>query len=137
MVSLQPGATVYLGDQPHVVRAIRPADRGFQISFQGIANREAAEAIRGSEVLVTERRTLGEGEFWPHDLVGLSVVDEAGQIIGVVEQVIIGPGQDRLLVTRPDGIGYEVPFVDELVPVVDLEEGRIVIAPIPGLLGPE
>ncbi len=137
MVSLQPGAIVYLEDRPHVVRAIRPADRGFQISFEGIADREAAETIRGCEVLVAERRTLGEGEFWPHDLIGLSVVDEVGQMIGVVDEVIIGPGQDRLVVTRPDGIGYEVPFVDELVPVVDLAEGRIVIAPIPGLVGPE
>jgi len=136
-VSLQPGATVYLHDHPYVVKAIRPADRGFQISFEGIDNREAAEAIRGREVLVAERRTLGEGEFWPRDLIGLSVVDVTGQMIGVVNEVIFGPGQDRLVVTRSDGAGYEVPFVDELVPVVDLAEGRIVIAPIPGLLGPE
>lgn len=136
MVSLQPGATVYLEDRPHVVRAVRRVDRGFQMAFEGVDDREAAEAIRGLEVRVADRRPLGVGEFWPDDLVGLVVFDQSGQEIGVVDAVLFGPGQDRLRVARRDGDGFEVPFVDELVPVVAPERGRIEIVAIPGLIEP-
>ncbi len=135
-VSLQPGSTVYLEDRPHVVRAVRRADRGFQVAFEGVGSREAAEEIRGSVVSVDERRPLGDGEFWPEDLIGLSVFEESGAPVGVVEQVVFGPGQDRLVITTNDGARFEVPFVDELVPVVDLGARRVEINSIPGLIEP-
>ena len=135
-VSLQPGSTVYLEDRPHVVRAVRRVDRGFQVAFEGVGSREAADEIRGSVVSVDERRPLGEGEFWPEDLTGLSVFDETGGQVGVVERVVIGPGQDRLLITTDDGASFEVPFVDELVPVVDIDARRVEINSIPGLIEP-
>jgi 16S rRNA processing protein RimM len=61
------------------------------------------------------------------------VYDETGAEIGRVEGVLTGPGQDRLLVRKPAGV-FEVPFVDALVPVVDLEKGRIEIVALPGLV---
>ena len=67
---------------------------------------------------------------------GLRVFDEAGREVGVVQRVVFGPGQDRLEITTGDGASFEVPFVDELVPVVDLGAGRIEINSIPGLIEP-
>jgi 16S rRNA processing protein RimM len=124
---------VFLGEESHVVRAVRRADRGFQIAFEEIADRDAAEAFRGSVVAVAQRRPLVEGEFWPEQLIGLVVVDETGKEIGFVESVLSGPGQDRLRVKSPRSV-FEVPFVDDLVPVVDLEKGRVEIVAIPGLI---
>ena len=135
-VSLQPGSTVYLEDRPHVVRAVRRADRGFQVAFEGVGSREAAEEIRGSVVSIDERRPLGEGEFWPEDLIGLSVFDETGAPVGFVDRVVFGPGQDRLVIATNDGARFEVPFVDELVPVVDIDARRVEIVSIPGLIEP-
>jgi len=119
-----------------VVRAVRRVDRGFQVAFEGIGSREAAEEIRGTDVSVDERRPLGDGEFWPEDLMGLSVFDESGELIGVVERVVFGPGQDRLMVATEAGARFEIPFVDELVPVVDIEARRVEINSIPGLIEP-
>jgi 16S rRNA processing protein RimM len=116
-----------------LVKAVRRTDRGFQIAFEEVTDRDAAEQVRGSIVSVAERRPLLEGEFWPDQLVGLFVVDESGDEIGVVESVLSGPGQDRLVVKGARGT-FEVPFVDALVPVVDLEKGRVVIVAIPGLI---
>jgi 16S rRNA processing protein RimM len=115
------------------VKAVRRTDRGFQIAFEDVTDRDAAEEVRGVTVAVAQRRPLVEGEFWPDQLVGLLVFDEAGTEIGVVEDVLTGPGQDRLQVRGAEGV-FEVPFVDALVPVVDLEEGRVVIVAIPGLI---
>lgn len=133
LVSLDTGRVVYVGDEPHAVRQVRRTDRGFQIAFEDVIDREGAEEIRGSAVFVSERRPLVEGEFWPEQLVGLVVIDETGAEIGLVERVLTGPGQDRLLVRGPTGV-FEVPFVDALVPIVDLEKGRIEIVAIPGLV---
>jgi 16S rRNA processing protein RimM len=127
---------VHLEDRPHVVRAVRRVDRGFQVAFEGIDTREAAEEIRGSVVSVDERRPLGHDEFWPEDLMGLTVFDETGGQVGVVERVIFGPGQDRLVIITGDGVSFEVPFVDDLVPLVDIGARRIEINSIPGLIEP-
>jgi 16S rRNA processing protein RimM len=136
VVGLEPGSTVFLGDHPHVVRAIRRVDRGFQIAFEGIDDRESAEAVRGLDVSVTERRRLGNDEFWPEDLIGLAVFDQNGAPIGVVSHVVVGSSQDRLVVEGPGGSVFEVPFVGPLVPTVDVEAGRIEIVAIPGLIEP-
>lgn len=119
-----------------MVRAVRRVDRGFQVAFEEVGSREAADEIRGSVVSVVERRPLADYEFWPEDLVGLRVFDEAGREVGVVKRVVYGPGQDRLDISTGDDASFEVPFVDELVPVVDLGAGRVEINAIPGLIEP-
>ena len=133
VVSLDAGSLVYLGDDAYSVRELRRTDRGFQIAFAEVADRETAEDLRGRDVAVTERRPLVEGEYWPEQLVGLAVYDDGGNEVGAVEAVLPGPGQDRLVVSGEMG-RFEVPFVDALVPVVDLEEGRVEIVVIPGLI---
>ncbi len=133
LVSVEPGSEVFLGDLRHVVREVRRTDRGFQIAFEKVADRDSAEEIRRAIVSVARRRPLVAGEYWPEQLTGLEVFDEAGNEVGVVERVVNGPSQDRLLVRGTGGV-FEVPFVDALVPVVDLDEGRIEIVAIPGLI---
>lgn len=118
------------------MRAVRRVDRGHQIAFEGIDDRETAEALRGLDVAVAERRQLGEGEYWPEDLIGLSVVERGGRVVGVVAEVVFGPGQDRLRIEQEGGPTFEVPFVDALVPRVDPGAGEIEIDPIPGLIEP-
>lgn len=125
------GSTVFILERPYVVRSIRRADKGFHVAFEEIRDRTGAEAIRNSDVLVSERRRLGDSEYWPDQLVGLTVQPGGGEVTGVLH----GPGQDRLVIER-DGTRFEVPFVDELVPVVDLTRGIVEIREIEGLSEP-
>lgn len=124
----QPGSTVFVADRPLRVRAIRRADRGHHVAFEGVTDREAAEAIRSLDVHVPERRALGEEEYWPEDLVGLEVRPGGGSVVDVSH----GPAQDRLVIER-DGQRFEVPFVEALVPVVDVEGGFVEVVEIEGL----
>ena len=124
----EPGSVVYVAGRPYEVRATRQGKKGPQVAFAGVVDREGAELIRGSDVFATERRQLHEREFWPDDLVGLDVRPGGGAIVGVIH----GPAQDRIVVDR-DGVVFEVPFVDDLVPVVDLEEGFVEVIEIEGL----
>ena len=123
---------MYVGNTPHTVRAIRRADRGHQVAFEEAPNRPAAEKIRGSEVFAASTRELGEGEFWGRDLIGLTVTTEAGERVGKVADVVVGESQDRLVVEGING-KFEVPFVKDLVPEVDLESHVIRIKDLPGL----
>ncbi len=117
-----------------IISSVKPyRDKGLLIRFEGVSSREAAESLRGQLLTVDreERRDLGAGEFWPEQLEGLAAVTPAGELLGTVERVEFGPGQDRLVVATPDGEEVLVPFVSEVVG--DPEDGRIVIDAPEGL----
>ena len=112
-------------------------DRGNQllVRFEEVPDRSAAEALTGTRLFIdqSERRALEDGEFWPDDLIGLTAISVAGVTLGQVESVIEGAAQFRLVIRNPEG-DFEVPFVAELVPEIDLAGGTLVIADLPGLL---
>lgn len=106
------------------------------VRFAELADRTAAEAARGTVLeVVIDSDELPEDpeEFYDHQLVGLRVEGEDGAAIGAVAGVLHGPFQDLLVIDR-DGAEVLVPFVSELVPVVDVAGGRVVVSDRPGLL---
>lgn len=128
LVHLEPGSEVVVLDRIYTVRARRQGKKGPQVAFEEVTDRHGAEEIRGSDVFVAAARELTENEFWPSDLVGLEVRPAGGRIVGVAH----GASQDRLVVER-DSRRFEVPFVDALVPVVDVESGYVELDEIEGL----
>lgn len=134
LVYFEPGKSVLIMGDSYVVAEARGADRGHHLKLEGVDSREQAEAIRGNDVYVSERRELEADEFWPEELVGLEVRDAQGERLGAVTSLVTGGAQDRLVVDTGSG-SYEVPFVRDLVPEVDLAAGFLVIAAIPGLIG--
>ena len=106
------------------------------VQFAGVADRTAAEALRGVRLLadVDEReRPADPDEYYDHQLTGLPVRTGDGTLIGEVAEVVHLPGQDLLAVKRAAG-EVLVPFVAAIVPRVDLDAKEIVIDPPPGLL---
>jgi len=119
-----------------VAKVGRTSKGALLLRFAGVTDRAAAEALVGATLLVStsDRRVLDEGEFWSDQLTGLRVVADGAEI-GVVTDVIMGP-QTRLLISSADGSEFQVPFVAELVPTVDLEGGLIEIVTLDGLINP-
>ena len=107
------------------------------MAFRGVADRERAEALRGT-LLRVDDSTLAEpsdpDEFHDHQLVGLAAVNPAGEPLGEVVRVDHLPASDMLVLARPGGRTALVPFVKAIVPEVDLVGGRVVVDPPPGLL---
>lgn len=117
-----------------IVRSVsRYRDRGLIVRFEGVADRNHAEALRGSLLTVAadHRRPLERGEYWPDDLVGLTAVSPQGRSLGVIIAVEFGVGQDRIVVVTPEGRRVLVPFVAALVG--DPIAGRIEIDDSGGL----
>lgn len=120
-----------------VVEALRPHQGWLIVTFQGVADRDAADRLRGL-LLHVDSGTLAPpadpDEYHDHQLVGLAAVTPAGERLGQVARVDHGPAADRLVLARPDGRTALVPFVAAIVPEVDLAGGRVVVDPPPGLL---
>jgi 16S rRNA processing protein RimM len=115
--------------RPHLGRLI--------VTFEGIHDRELAEALR-KVLLCVDSADIppldDPDEFHDHQLVGLTAVDAAGEPIGEVTRIDHAPAADMLVLRRPDGRTALVPFVTAMVPEVDLAGGRVVITPPEGLL---
>ena len=114
-----------------------PGKELFVIRIKGIDDRSSAEACVGQELLVPsdQRPKLSNGEFHLLDLVGLEVrLLESGTPIGQVQD-LLHAGND-LLEVQLSGKKQPlwIPFVESIVPRVELQEGWIGITPPPGLL---
>ncbi|MFI9384687.1 ribosome maturation factor RimM [Kutzneria sp. NPDC052558] len=119
------------------IAAARPHTGRLLVTFEGVAGRDAAEAMRGL-LLVVDAADIAPSddpeEFYDHELEGLEVVDVQGNRIGVVAEVLHTAASDLLSVRRPDGGEALVPFVADIVPTVDVAGGRVIVDPPEGLL---
>jgi len=122
------------GLHSHAVRKIRNAGALWVVALEGVADREAALALKGAELLLdaSELRPLEEGEYFLDDLIGCEVEDLEGMRLGRVRGVIETGANDVLEVATDDGETL-VPMTAEVVRQVDVAARRIRIAPLPGL----
>lgn len=119
------------------VTARRPHQSRLIVSFEGVGDRAAADALRGMMLQVDSEDVeppSDPDEFLDHQLVGLAAVTPAGATIGEVVSIDHAPASDLLVVRQPDGRTTLVPFVTAIVPKVDLLGGRVLVDPPPGLL---
>jgi len=112
------------------ILAARETPKGFLVDVEGIGSREDAKSLKGEELLIErdELDTPEEGEFYVTDLVGLTAVDESGEVVGTVDDTFETAAHE-VLVIRREGHDLYVPFTLEHVPALDLESGRVVILP--------
>ena len=104
----------------------------------GVGDRDAAERLKGMR-LYLPRAALpqpDDDEYYHADLLGLAAELGDGTPLGKVRAVHDYGAGDTIEIERPSGAPLVVPFTRAVVPVVDLAQGRIVVAPPPGLLAP-
>jgi 16S rRNA processing protein RimM len=121
------------------VTSVRLEKRMLIVTFAEYPDRTAAEFLEDAEVFVSrdQLRELEQEEWWVTDLVGLQAFTTSGAPIGKVTGVIDSGNQILEISSRAEGKSILVPFVKELVPVVDVAGGRVEIRDLPGLLEPQ
>ena len=157
----EPGSVLYSedGETEYTVESSRTFKNRWIIKLEGCDDRNASEALNGT-MLYGEADDpddmLEADEWYPKDLIGLEArMDEenalgveAGRVVGKVVDVIDSPAQSLLKIrlaepvtvgTAKDGTPVVektalVPFVDEIVPEIDLEEGYLTLDPPGGLI---
>jgi 16S rRNA processing protein RimM len=104
---------------------------GVIAKIDGIADRDAAEALKGTKLFV-DREALpaiaADDEFYQADLVGLRVEARDGKTLGRVKAVL-NFGAGDLLEIEGEGVSLMLPFTKRVVPLVDLPGGRLVADP--------
>ncbi|HEX6939983.1 MAG TPA: ribosome maturation factor RimM [Longimicrobiales bacterium] len=139
-----PGREVWLGNEEGelepgspalVVERHRPFKRGLLVKFEGYDDRTSVEPLARRYLLapIESLRPLEEGEVYYHQLLGCEVVTRDGEVVGRVREVYDTEPAD-LLEVKGGGRSYLIPFVERIVEEVDVDAGRIVINPPPGLL---
>lgn len=110
------------------LRDIKEGGKTAIARFEGISDRIAAEALRGSLVEIDRAQLppLEEGEYYHADLIGLPCVDEGGNALGTVMAVENFGAGDLLEVERPNGARSLIPFRE---PIARLDGERILLNP--------
>ena len=119
---------VYVGGVERKLEGVRPGPSGAVASVEGVGDRSAAEALRGSLVEV-ERSALPpleEGEYYHADLIGLDCFDRDGNSVGRVVAVENYGAGDLLEVEMPEGKSSLIPFRPG---IADLDGERILLDP--------
>jgi 16S rRNA processing protein RimM len=124
------------GERSFALRAVGKAKGVVVATIAGIADRDAAERLKGVRLYVARDRlpAPGEEEYYHADLIGLAAVLRDGTVLGEVRAVHEYGAGDSLEVARDNGGTMLVPFTRATVPEIDLAQGRLVIDPPDGLL---
>jgi len=135
-----PGGTVLREDGAALtIESSRRHGRRLLVKFAGIADRSAAERIRGTVLVVPESGLpdLAEGEWWAHQLEGCEVRTASGRVLGIVREVIPNPANDIWVAVDDEGSETLVPALADLLIDVDIDARTIVVHDVPGLTAPE
>jgi 16S rRNA processing protein RimM len=125
------------GTKKFRVASLRPAKGHFVAKLHDVNDRNASELLTNIELFVSRDKLPeieDDGEFYHADLIGLRVEDKSGKSYGVVVAVRNYGASDLIEVAEPPKTsGTLIPFIDQFVPEVDVEGGRVVIEPVAGL----
>jgi len=104
------------------------------VKLEGVNSLEEADKLREAEVWVAaEAIPREEGEYFWHELIGLAVLEEAGEYIGELAHIIPVGGSEIYVVTCGKKEIF-IPATYDVVKEVDLEKGTMTISPMEGLL---
>jgi 16S rRNA processing protein RimM len=128
VVSPDQGSRPTPADRVMTLERGRPHGKFHALKFAGIASINDAETLRDMWVKVprAELPALPAGEYYLFEIIGLSVVDEDGKVLGKVDGVMRGKGADVYVVQGPRG-ELLLPAAHEVVLAIDVERGVMTV----------
>jgi 16S rRNA processing protein RimM len=116
------------------VRYVRKAGQSYIVQFEGITTPEEAGTLRGAWLQVPYAASSGPKEvFYECDLIGMTVTDDSGRELGLLEKIWELPGHHVFVVTQ-NGREVLIPAVKEFVRTVDVAQHRMVVRHIPDMV---
>jgi len=135
---ISPGQIIYAGERhkAYTVRDIRWHGGVMLVSLKELPDRTAVEIFRNVMVYMKseDMPELPEGEFFVHQLVGMEVITDQDEKLGVLKEILITGANDVYLVETPEGKEILLPAIDDVVLDINQESGHILVHIIPGLL---
>ena len=123
------GKTVFVGDnhQEEIIENARRANKNIIIKFKSVNSPEEVVPYRNQIVYIPSEGLpeLPDGEFYHHELIGLTVVTESDEIVGKISEILETGANDVFIVKTPEGKEVLIPVVFDFVLDYLLEEGKI------------
>jgi len=132
------GNTVLVDGVEATIQQARLQGQFVLLKLQEITDRTTAETLRGKDVLINQADAvrLPRGQFYWHQVIGMSVVDTTTDtILGTITD-ILETGANHVYVVKPSDGGREilVPAIKDVVRSIDPEHQRMEITPLPGMI---
>jgi 16S rRNA processing protein RimM len=135
---LQSGRTLWIGEQrqPMTLTSARPHAKGMLVRFQGIETPEAAGQYRNRWVYVSaaDVPSLPEGKLYQHELFGFAVVDEAGNSLGELVEILETGANNVYVVRNENGQEILLPAIPSVILETDAERRLLRVHLLEGLV---
>lgn len=120
----------------HEIEKVRFKGQLAIIKIKGIDNADDVEKLRSKYLYVPREnaRELDEDEFFISDMIGMDVYTVEDEYIGTLKEVLQYSANDVYVVKNEEGKEYLIPAVMEFVPTIDIENKKMIINPIKGML---
>lgn len=133
----QPGQTVHINNKDFKIEKYRTHKNFHLLTFEGVTNINEVESLKDEDVLQDTENvelTLEEGEFHFSEIIGLTVFSDDGKEVGRVTDIFQTGANDVWAVRDENNKEYMIPYIEEVVTDIDLENEKIIITPMEGLL---
>lgn len=120
---------VMVGDELLHIEHVKPQGKNFLMRFHEYGVREEAQRLTGRLLTVAraDAAPLDEGEYYVFDIIGLTVHDEEGHVLGTVENVLRTGSNDVYAVRTEDGREILIPALRTVVCAIDVPGGRMTV----------
>ena len=130
---IRPHKILFVGDthEPLRVRSVRKANKQLIIGFDGFLTCEDAARLRNQPVYVkaSELPKLPEGEYYHHELIGLNVVTEDGQILGKLAEILETGANEVYVVYRENMEDLLLPAIESVILEILPKQGELRVRP--------
>ncbi len=135
---LQPDTVVYAGEDhlPLTIRRQRTHNDGILLAFDGFTTPEQVGRFRNQALYIAtaDAEELSEGEYYYYELLGLTVWNETGELLGEVTEIMQTGANDVYEVTNAAGRELLLPAIPEVILDVDLDAKTMKVHLLPGLM---
>ena len=129
--SLEAGSVVFIKspENPYTILALRNHRNRLILRIEGCEDREAAERFRGAELQIPtpDAEPLPEGVYYRWQILGLTVKEDTGRLLGTVAEILETGANDVYIVRGDDTRELLLPAIKDVILEVDLERGQILV----------
>lgn len=127
---------IYLENIRYQISGVRYMKEMVILKLSGINDRTEAEKHKGESVYIDKAdiRVLPEDTYYIFDMIGLSVIDENGTVVGTLSDVIQNSTQDLYEVEKENKSKFLIPAVEEFILKIDMNSRTMTVRLIEGLM---
>ena len=126
-----PGLQVFIGKnhQEYKIASVRPNGDKLLVSFSGLIDCDQAAILRNQLVFIktVDANLLPDGEFYHYEILGMQVIDESGNMIGQIQEIMVTGANDVYVVNTEDGKEVLLPAIRSVVLSIDRENQVITV----------